>query len=346
MRLKDAHQGYVPEVPVPAGTEIATLAVDDVVVARYCDGTGLPSTLAPRPFLHPVTTLSGTQVTDAQPDDHRWHLGVSVTLQDVGGANVWGGRTYVGGQGYIWRDDHGRQVHTAWRAKDAHGFHEALEWQGPDGRRLLTEERAVTARRAALPTAWVLDLTFTLRNATDRPLSLGSPASNGRPGAGYGGLFWRLPRVRAATVCTSEAEGEESVHGSVAAWVAFSGDETAPFTVVLAARNDATHRDPWFVRVSDYPGLGSQLAADVAVRLEPGEATTRSFRALVADGALSRADIEREVGDTASGGTAPSGTAPSGTAPSGTAPSGTAPGDTAPGDTAPGDTAPGRGAQP
>ena len=33
------------------------------------------------------------------------------------------------------------------------------------------------------------------RTAADRPVRLGSPATNGREGAGYGGLFWRLPRA-------------------------------------------------------------------------------------------------------------------------------------------------------
>ena len=87
------------------------------------------------------------------------------------------------------------------------------------------------------------------------------------------------------------------MHGSRSPWVAVTAQSTAPFTVALAGQDDVTRRDPWFVRLADYPGLGSQLAAVDPVRLAPGEFTTRSFRALVADGALSTAEIARALGD-------------------------------------------------
>ena len=304
--VKEVHAGHVPDGPVPAGAALATLRVGDVLVATYCDGAALPDTLAPRPFLHPVSTLSGTPVTDAQPEDHRWHLGVSVALQDVGGANVWGGRTHLRGEGYTWRRDHGRQVHTGWRARDAGGFTETLDWRGPDGRRLLAEERLLRARPARRPDTWVLDVRSTLRNATDAALQLGSPATNGRPGAGYGGLFWRLPPVVGARVWTPDAEGEQAVHGSVSPWTAFGAGGERPFTVVLAGADETTRRDPWLVRVDDYPGLGSQLAATEPVHLEPGASTTRCFRALVVDGTPTAADIETELAVPVDGGESPS----------------------------------------
>ncbi len=66
-----------------------------------------------RPYLHPVRTLAGTVVTDHQPLDHVWHLGVGVALQDVDGVNFWGGRTYTRAAGeYVWRPDHGSIVRT------------------------------------------------------------------------------------------------------------------------------------------------------------------------------------------------------------------------------------------
>jgi hypothetical protein len=293
--LKSVHQGHVPETAVPPGSTIATLSVGDVVVATYCDGAALPTVLAPRPFLHPVTTLSGRPVTDAQSEDHRWHLGVSVTLQDVGGANVWGGRTYLAGEGYTWRADHGRQVHTGWLFRDDAGFTETLEWQGPDGAVLLTEERTVRARAADLPGGWTLELSTSLRNATAAELRLGSPATHGRIGAGYGGLFWRLPAADDARITAADAEGEDAAHGSVAPWVAYSGGGPDPVTVALAGLDDATRADPWFVRAADYPGLGSQLAAEQPVRLAPGAATGRSFRALVTDGTPGPDDIARAL---------------------------------------------------
>lgn len=293
MALKALHEGHVPVAPVPAGIELAALAVGDAVVARYWDGSGLPATLAPRPFLHPVTTLAGTEVTDAQPDDHRWHLGVSVALQDVGGTNLWGGRTYRRDAGYTWLPDHGRQAHVAWQALDRSGFDEQLQWLDHAGAPLLLERRRVRTRAADLPGAWLLELSSALTNTTHRPLALGSPATHGRAGAGYGGLFWRLPLDGGdGRVFTSSTEGETAVHGSRAAWVAWSRDGAAPCTVVLAGLDEPTRQDPWFVRMSDYPGLGSQLAAEEPVRLAAGTTTRRHFLALVADGVLDEAAVE------------------------------------------------------
>jgi hypothetical protein len=67
---------------------VLLLAVDDVPVARYVVDEALPASLSPRPYLHPVTTLNGTVVTDARPADHEWHLGVCLAIQDVGGVNA------------------------------------------------------------------------------------------------------------------------------------------------------------------------------------------------------------------------------------------------------------------
>ena len=96
------------------GSEPVTLSLGGTTVAWYDDGGALEPSLAPRPHLHPVRTLAGTPVTDACPADHRWHLGVSVAVQDVDRTNFWGGRTYVRDHGYQRLDDHGRVIRGAW----------------------------------------------------------------------------------------------------------------------------------------------------------------------------------------------------------------------------------------
>src|SRR5436305_14481203 len=126
---------------------LATLRLGDVPVGTYREGSGLDPTLSPRPYLHPVRTLAGTPVTDALPADHPWHLGISVALQDVDGWNFWGGPTYVRGQGYLWRDNHGRVEHAGFSAIDDAGFVERLRWVASSGELLLTEHRRARARR-------------------------------------------------------------------------------------------------------------------------------------------------------------------------------------------------------
>lgn len=68
-----------------------TFGIAGQPVAEYQDGSRIRAVSSPRPYLHPVRTLAGTVVTDHQPLDHVWHLGVGVALQDVDGVNFWGG---------------------------------------------------------------------------------------------------------------------------------------------------------------------------------------------------------------------------------------------------------------
>lgn len=290
-----------------------TLTVDRKPVAGYQDGSRIRAVSSPRPYLHPVRTLAGTVVTDHQPLDHVWHLGVGVALQDVDGINFWGGRTYTREAGqYVWRPDHGSITvrdtlveETAARTGGRDGkLQELLGWNGPDGAPVLVEERTWTWAGVS-PSIWRMSLDFALSPAGGQPVSLGSPGSNGRLEGGYGGFFWRLPACEAATVWTSAGSGESGVHGSVTPWLAWAAkfDGGAPVggasgagapagsaTLVFVAAEGST--DPWFVRVDGYPGVGQSLAWDTPVIAEPGRPVQRSITVFVADGILGTTDIE------------------------------------------------------
>ncbi|MFI8632735.1 DUF6807 family protein [Microbacterium sp. NPDC077663] len=295
-RAVDAEATFAElHLPWAAKTEPAVLAdlaaSDDAPhpVAVLVDGTDVTRSSSPRPYLHPVRTPGGVVVSDTHPADHDWHLGISVTLQDVSGVNFWGGRTYTPGRDYVWRDDHGRIVAT--RVEGAASALEAeFAWIGRDGAHMLTECRRMTVAEAG-PGATTIDLSFELasRAAT---LHLGGPGSNGRVGGGYGGLSWRLPSATEVDVRTASARGEDAVHGTVAPWLAWSAEfEGGSATVAMAPLDDDSAADPWFVRVAGYPGIGAALAWDRAVTLTPGIPVSRSYRLLVADGRLSDDEV-------------------------------------------------------
>ncbi|MBT2514530.1 DUF6807 family protein [Arthrobacter sp. ISL-30] len=267
-------------------------------------GKGLTPTLAPRPYLHPVTTLAGTIVTDHLPVDHPWHLGAGFALQDVNGNNFWGGRTYTTDAGaYVARPDHGRiEVVPSASGGAAANASELLAWLGADGQALLREQR--TAARTILDDhTWRLDLSTELTAVVD--VSLGSPGSNGARGSGYGGFFWRLPACSETRVFTPDAEGEPDVHGSVAPWIAWranfgtvnfgAGESQAVATLVFAAPVESP--DPWFVRSAEYPAVGSALAWDSPVTLAAGESLRRSISVWLCDGELSATDIDALVAE-------------------------------------------------
>ncbi|MFD3724830.1 PmoA family protein [Streptomyces sp. NPDC058671] len=254
------------------------------VVAHYTTRPGLALDHSPRPYLHPVTTLGGRPVTETVPADHRHHLGAGVAVPDVAGHNFWGGRTFVRGRGPVALDNHGVQRHDGFKLLDPDGFVEELSWTA-GGERLLREHRTVAAV-ALTDSAWALDLTFSLTNASGRDLSIGSPATNGRPGAAYGGFFWRAPmEATAPVVFGADADGEEAVHGVRSDWVALAGEG---WTLVFAGATARTSEDPWFVRAAEYPGVGSSLAHGERLAVGDGETVVRRVVTVVADGRLDR----------------------------------------------------------
>ncbi|MDO0915891.1 PmoA family protein [Streptomyces sp. DT2A-34] len=264
--------------------DTAVLRVAGRPVGRYVTRPELPARLSPRPYLHPVTTLAGTAVTELSPADHIHHLGVGVAVPDVEGHNFWGGRTYVRDQGPTELDNHGAQRHTAFQLRDPDGFVEELRWVAA-GAELLRERRTVATTELA-DFAWALDFTFSLTNVTPGPLSIGSPATNGRPGAAYGGFFWRARKEASAPdVFTVDREGEQEIHGTRAPWVALTG---STWTLIFAGATERTRQDPWFVRAGEYPGVGSSLAAEERLPIPPGETAVRRIVTVVADGRISR----------------------------------------------------------
>ncbi|TDN41529.1 putative dehydrogenase [Curtobacterium flaccumfaciens] len=255
------------------------LVVDGTPVATVLDGGGTIATSSPRPYLHPVRTLGGTTVSAHHPADHDWHCGVGFAIPDVDGVNCWGGRTYVHGEGYVWRDDHG--TGTVPHAEQ-HGPTLAQEvvWRGPDRAVVLHEDRSLAWRSVA--DGWELTWSSSFRTPGEEVVRLGGPGSNGRVGAGYGGFFWRFPECTGIRVRTADAEGEDAVHGSVAPWIEWSAVfDGGPATVRIEA---VGHRDPWFVRAAEYPAIGSALAWRSPALVRPGVPLVRSFRATVSDG--------------------------------------------------------------
>ncbi|WP_412875790.1 PmoA family protein [Curtobacterium flaccumfaciens pv. flaccumfaciens] len=258
---------------------IRALVVGGVEVALERDGAGTIATSSPRPSLHPVRTLGGTVVSAYHPVDHAWHCGVGVAIPDVGGVNCWGGPTYVHGRGYVWRDDHGA-VEVVHAEQHDTTSAEHLVWRGPGRTVVLREDR--TLRWRAVTSGWELSWSSSFRTPGDSPVHLGSPGSNGRTGAGYGGFFWRLPECTGVVVRTADAEGEAAVHGSAAPWIAWSAlFDGGPATIRIEALD---HDDPWFVRAEEYPAIGSALAWDSPAVVQPGTPLVRSFRATITDG--------------------------------------------------------------
>ncbi|MGA7148626.1 MAG: DUF6807 family protein [Microbacterium sp.] len=261
------------------------LRLGSTVVAQYEEGTSVDSVLSPRPFLDNVVSRGGTPLSVTEPTDHPHHLGVSLAIPDVNGTSYWGGRTYVRGEGSIMVPNHGRQRRDR-LSIDGHRLDERLSWVDHSGTTQLVEVREL--RSAELEGGWALRWRSHLK-ATMDAITFGSPATNGREGAGYGGVFWRFaPEI--ARVFSPAGDTERDVHGAATPWLAFAFPERGT-TVILAQGEEPL---PWFVRFAEYLGAGPAIAWDRARTIPEGGELDLELTAFVLDEELGGADaVER-----------------------------------------------------
>jgi hypothetical protein len=270
----------------------------DRVLFEYVFAPELAPVLSPRPYFHPVRTLAGVVITDHQPSDHRWHLGISYAWPVVnpggavfpGGVNFWGGPTFVRGQGYQQLDNNGQTRHL-----DVNGREEHLVWLDPAGAAIAVERRRLDLPEVAADgVSWSLDLETEIENSGNQALRFGSPTTEGRPMAGYAGLAWRGPEpLRDAAVLLEGPEYGGDPMGRRSRWLALAGGAA---TVALAEHpGNPGVPNRWFVRTDVYPLVASSPVFDRYLELEPGGLLRLRHRLLVADGSWSGEKLGREL---------------------------------------------------
>nr|WP_241744337.1 PmoA family protein [Cellulosimicrobium arenosum] len=267
----------------PEGDSVV-LRCGDLRLAAYQQGDRLPPVHSPRSHLHPVHTLAGVPLTDSGPVDHRHHYGASMAVADVNGTSYWGGRTFVTDVGPTLLPNHGRQISRSLLVDpvQTHLLYDAVRWHDEHGVPQLEEERRLDAR-VIDDSTWVLDWRSTLR-ADRGALIIGSPATNGRPGAGYGGYFWRLPTTGSVEVLSATGTGEALAHGGSSPWVAFVQQHPTHATTLLLVQHGEPL--PWFLRASEYPGAGPALAWDEPRTIPADSSFETGAAAVLVDRAL------------------------------------------------------------
>ena len=227
-----------------AGTQfVVSAAGTDLATYVYRPDTPLEE--SPKPYIYPLRTLSGASVGVYRPWDHRWHKGLQMTWSHLSGDNFWGGPTFrqgAPGHGYVWRENHGRQVHRTFDRQDVGGSEvsvvQGLDWVASSGETWIDETRTLRFHSADTGDGvWALDFTTALANVHHEPLRMGSPTTHGRPDAGYTGLFWRGPRAwTGADVIADGGHEGDAVMGTRGAWAAITGehDELDGGATVLA----------------------------------------------------------------------------------------------------------------
>ena len=228
-----------------------------------------------------------------------------MTWSHLSGDNFWGGPTFeqgAPGHGYVWRENHGQQVHRAFDRQDADGSDvsvvQVLDWFASNDEVWIDETRTLRFHSAdADEGVWALDFTTALTNMHREPLEMGSPTTHGRPNAGYTGLFWRGPRAwTGADVIADGGHEGDAVMGTRGAWAAITGehDEIDGGATVLAYAGTTSAATPltWFARSSAFACLNPSPAFDTEIKLEPGETLSLSHRFVFLDRMVTRRELQ------------------------------------------------------
>jgi Methane oxygenase PmoA len=284
------------------GDGAVTAMWGDAELFRYTYRPDDPQLESPRPYFHPVRTLAGDPVSIFRPHDHVWHKGIALSLPNVGPENFWGGPTFRQG-GYVQVANDGAMRHDGFdraAAKDdTVQLDERLSWVTESGQLLIKERRRIGA--TAWPTdkddkddkdrAWTLAFETTLTNVSEATIVIGSPTTQGRPDAGYGGLFWRGPRsFTGGRVITEERTGGDELMGGRAPWLAFAGQHDGhgrwSTLVFRDAPQNFSFPSQWFVRSTPFAAVCPAPFFDTEYPFAANTELTLRYDIAVADGAL------------------------------------------------------------
>jgi hypothetical protein len=282
--------------------ESLDLSYDDQPLFRYVYQPDMPENESRKPYFHPVHTLGGNEVTCYRPHDHVWHKGIQLTMAHLSGQNFWGGNSYVHGEGYVQLPNNGGMYHDGWDVMTCDdqvaSFCERLTWRTQAGEEWMGEVRRIDV---TVPDpnsgVWFLDMAFELTNIRGEALVFGSPTTEGRPMAGYGGLFWRGPRsFRDGSILASDDQAGPDVMGKPASWLAYTGkhDGTGDSSTLIFVDHPDNLRHPnkWFVRDTPFACASFAFMFDEEYILPPGETLSLRYRIAIADDERKRSEIE------------------------------------------------------
>lgn len=266
--------------------ESLRISWDGTELARYVFAPWDALLESPRPYFHPLRTLGGDVVSLYRPHDHVWHKGIAWSLPNVGPANFWGGPTFRRDEGYVQLPNNGTTRHLSFssvQAADAAvSFAESLAWETEQGEAWFTERREVAFAVAA--DAWTLTFATSFRNVSGQEIAIGSPTTEGRPNAGYGGLFWRGPRSFTGGVAhVPDRSGGDDLMGVRAPWLAFTGqhdDHGRHSTLLFVAERETR----WFVRSQPFACVCPAPFFDTEVPVAPDEELSYRYTIAIADG--------------------------------------------------------------
>ena len=271
---------------------------DEQQILRYVYEPWDAQLESPRPYFHPLYTLGGDPVSLYRPHDHVWHKGIALSLPNIrvpggGTENFWGGVTYLRDREYVQLPNNGAMRHTGfdWIEAEPDGISvgHGLDWLTERGTTWFREARSFVITADPAESVWALAFATRFTNVSGQDLAIGSPTTEGRVNAGYGGLFWRGPRsFSGGTVYVPGLAGGDELMGVRAPWLAFTGrhDEHGRESTLafVDAPDNPGHPVEWFVRSGIFACVCPAPFFSAEVPVPAGEAIELRYAVVIADG--------------------------------------------------------------
>lgn len=286
--------------PAPSGLALSheegvslRITVDGRPLTRYVYRPWDAQLESPRPYFHPLHTLGGDAVSLFRPHDHVWHKGIAWSLPNIESENFWGGVTFRRGIGYAQFHNNGSMDHEAFDHLSVEDgvirATERLRWHTQQGRAWFTERRRFAISVLPSDDAWVLVFETAMTNVRGQCTMIGSPTTEGRDNAGYGGLFWRGPRsFTGGQVYFPGRVGGDDLMGERGPWMAFAGkhdDHGRSSTLAFVDGPDNAETPvKWFVRSTPFACVCPAPFFSEEVPVEDGQTLLRRYAVVVADG--------------------------------------------------------------
>lgn len=279
-----------------------------VVLLDYHYRTNVPREETPKPYIHPLTTPNGDLFTLDRPHDHAWHRGLFFGWAWVNAVNLWGGASYVRGQGYTLLDDHGEIVHMRWEGLERHNDRvtavESLLWRDQNGREMATERRTLTVYVPESETALLLTVASEVQPSEGMErLEFSTPMIEGRPDpSGYSGLTIRMPRsMTGGDMLDATGARGDAVMGSRAQWAMYRAmqDGTCRPCAVAMFDHPQNPRYPthWFVRNTPFAVLSPALVWDERFVLSAGQKLKLLYGVWLRSGEVTAHQVQQAYDD-------------------------------------------------
>ena len=251
----------------------------------------------PKPFIHPLLTPAGHEVTLLSPGDHVHHRGLMFALGSVAFAGEEGHVVFWGEAG-----DPAHRGHIVQRSGRVSGDSRPVarlnietenDWRRlSDKALMLTEHRKITLHDSGDPQHYLLTWTSEL-TAPDRDIILGP--TPGRE-VSYYGLGLRVPHdMDTGQVFDANGKtGEQAVNGDDARWCAYVGpNEPVRGFAMFDHPSNLRHPTGWFVMSAGFGYMTASIVCHEPYTLPAGETLQLRYGICAFDGAPSADDIEQ-----------------------------------------------------